>query len=653
MIALGVVALVIVLFMVDLGMNWDRAYGNISINGINVGGMTRQEITQTLKDDFVTPLSQAQVMIYADEKARTEALKLMAAAEEAVNNADSASVLDAEEIDFWLTDAVSLKAHLYYEEAVDQALDVGRANGGLFTRLSLTFQPVNIEMDFTLDENEVEHLAATIDIAIGDPRKDTNVVISRAWATVDEGHAGMMVDRTWLTDKLKTALMSKKDIDSFQAQLSNAPSRITKEQAELMCEQLNHALGCEADLTYNSDTYHASDIDLGNWTRVDVVSVGDGFALKPSLDSSRAIPAIVEGANARVTAEDTTCTFEKTQNGIVVHTAGTGRMPEVSAAVSDLNDELYGPNGYCYTDKEPQTIDITIGQSDRPESLPLERAIELGLVSKIGEFTTNFSNYFGTENRNHNIKLAADILNNGIIKANGGVWSFNSESGDTNEAAGFWAAGSIVSGEVIDSIGGGICQVATTIFNAVYEAGMTITERHNHTLYMANYPDGRDASVSYPDLNFTWRNDLDSDVLLVMSYTDTSITCTLYSVYTGYYAKSDIGEWKDGKEFGYRFKEDPTLATGAYVLKSEGTDGREITVKRTIYNAQGFVLFSDYFTSIYDPNDETYRVGPGTDTDELEKKLKEIQYKIDHPDEPDNESNQDDSTSTQNADNAA
>ena len=64
--------------------------------------------------------------------------------------------------------------------------------------------------------------------------------------------------------------------------------------------------------------------------------------------------------------------------------------------------------------------------------------------------------------------------------------------------------------------------MATTVFNAVYEAGYPIERRNNHSLYIASYPEGRDAAIAYPDIDLVWRNDTESDVLLRMSYTNRS-----------------------------------------------------------------------------------------------------------------------------------
>lgn len=607
----------------DVIANWGRAYGNISVNGVAVGGMNREEMTQVLEETFGTRVSHAQVSIYPNETARQE---VQAAIAEAAQYAEGSSdePLDIHtDVKYWTTDALSLHGSIPYDAAIDEALAIGRGEGGIAARFSLMADPVDIPLGVDFDAAAVDSLAASIDEAIGEPRKDTSITIIDAYAYPEEGHDGRMVNREWFADQLSWAMIEEVSPSSFIAQLEDAPSRITMDQAVARCAEINHALGCDAIFTYKENTWKATDIDLGDWTLVETVPVEGGYELGVSIDGPLATQAVMKGAKARVTADDTAITLDETADDIIVYTSGEGLLPLVPQAVQELNDALYGPGGIAWTDEEPHTLYFDIQETDKPERLTFEEARELEILSIIGEFTTEFSNEYGTENRNHNIKRAADILNNRIIEADGGIWSFNDESGDTNDEAGFWTAGSIVNGEIIDSVGGGICQVATTVYNAVYEAGLDIPERHNHTLYLANYPDGRDAMVNYPDIDLIWRNNLPSDVLLRLSYTDTSVTATLYSVYTGITVETQTGDWKDGKKYEFRFEEDKTYAKGAYVKKVSGEDGREISVTRIVKDKNGNVIGFEVIGSVYLPQDEIYKVGPGTDTEALEKELME------------------------------
>ncbi len=207
------------------------------------------------------------------------------------------------------------------------------------------------------------------------------------------------------------------------------------------------------------------------------------------------------------------------------------------------------------------------------------------------------------------------MLNNSIVKANGGQWSFNEVAGDCNAERGFKGAGTIVDGQVVDDIGGGICQVATTVFNAVYEAGLPVVERQNHSLYIASYPAGRDAAISWPELDLVWSNDTNCDILVQTSWTDSTVTVTLLGVDPGYSVESVEGEFKDGAKHGVRTEESRDLARGEYQVKQAGVDGSSIDVTRIVRDADNKIVRKDTFTSVYDAQDEIIEVGPNTDLD--------------------------------------
>ena len=244
-----------------------------------------------------------------------------------------------------------------------------------------------------------------------------------------------------------------------------------------------------------------------------------------------------------------------------------------------------------------------------PQRLTFQEAVDKGVVGPIGTFTTTYTTGQGTENRNHNIELVSQILDNSICKS-GETWSYNGTTGDCNEEKGFLGAGAIIDGEYTDSVGGGICQVATTVFDAVYESGLPVVERHNHSLYIASYPAGRDAAVSYPELDLVWRNDTASDVLVKVSTQVGSVTATLYGVDPGYQVTTETGQWEAGKKYSTTTKVDDTLAPGTSYVKTRGTDGSTIEVTRTVKDVNGNIVRQDLFASVYDPINEVILKGP-------------------------------------------
>ena len=619
-IAAFVILALVVVGIFDTAANWGKAYGNVTINGINVGGMTAGEMEDMLKNEYATRVSHTQVTLYSSQEAMDEAGR------ESIDSSDDESVAEQlsyedtyEPINSWQVDSLSLKATVPYDEAAKKALAEGRENGGLLGRLNLLFNKHDVELGVKFDEELLENLASQIDASIGDPRVDATVVIEDGVARAVEGHRGTMADRDWLTSTLSRAMIFGDVPSRLVAQAIEEQSRISMEQAEEMATNVNRAIADGVVFSYNGNTWLAGPSVLGDWTNISIAGEKGSWHLEPAITSSAAVPVVVDKVGAAITSDNMVVSFKNDNGAIMVHTEGSANVPEVSAAVNELQSILYGPDGKVWSNN-PQSPTIEITESDRPETLSFDDALNMGIISVIGEFTTEFSDVEGTENRNHNIKLAADILNNGIIESHGGTWSFNDRSGDTNEEAGFWTAGSIVQGEYVDSVGGGICQVATTIFNAVLEAGLEVPERHNHTLYIASYPTGRDAAVDYPsDLDLTWKNGLDSDILLKMSYTDTSLTAQLFSVRTGYHSDYSLGDWQEGAKYTTVYQTDDSLGEGMYYRKTVGEDGSKITMTRSVTDKNGSVILNDAFQSVYEPKDEVYMVGPGVDTSKLKQ----------------------------------
>ncbi|MCL2504566.1 MAG: VanW family protein, partial [Coriobacteriia bacterium] len=153
-----------------------------------------------------------------------------------------------------------------------------------------------------------------------------------------------------------------------------------------------------------------------------------------------------------------------------------------------------------------------------------------------------------------------------------------------------------------------VCQVGTTVFNAVYESGLQVVARKNHSLYISHYPKGRDATVSWggPDLKF--KNNTDNWVLISVSYTDSSITVALYGTDPGYSVHSEVGEWTNLRPRPIEEIQDPTMPEGSRVVEESGADGRSITVKRTV-SKDGKVLYTDTFASKYNAEPQVVRIG--------------------------------------------
>ena len=154
----------------------------------------------------------------------------------------------------------------------------------------------------------------------------------------------------------------------------------------------------------------------------------------------------------------------------------------------------------------------------------------LGITRRLSAFTTDMG--VSSANRIWNVQLMARYIDGTIIRP-GEVFSFNRVVGERTVERGFREGQMIVGSLLLPSIGGGVCQTATTLFNNAFELGLPVQRRYNHSFYISHYPLGRDATVSWggPDLVFT--NDLDRALLIKSSYTSSTLTFTFYGTAAG------------------------------------------------------------------------------------------------------------------------
>lgn len=143
-------------------------------------------------------------------------------------------------------------------------------------------------------------------------------------------------------------------------------------------------------------------------------------------------------------------------------------------------------------------------------SFTTEQAQALGIKEVIGEFTTKFR---ATAYRVNNIGKSAELINNVLLKP-GETFSMNEALGPRTTARGWMAGGAIDGGRVVERMGGGISQTTTTLFNAVFFAGLEDIYHKPHSLYFSRYPMGREATLDYVSVDMKFRNNSDHGVLI-------------------------------------------------------------------------------------------------------------------------------------------
>ena len=166
---------------------------------------------------------------------------------------------------------------------------------------------------------------------------------------------------------------------------------------------------------------------------------------------------------------------------------------------------------------------ITAVYADQPAELTTEEITKLGIAGVIGEFQTGgFAGDSGM-----NIKRAAEQINGKVVKP-GETFSLNGATAPRNAANGYVEAGIISDGHPSRGIGGGVSQIATTLYNAAYFAGMTDVAHKEHSFYISRYPAAREATVFEGAIDLKFRNDNPTAVMIQTVWTPGSITIRLY-----------------------------------------------------------------------------------------------------------------------------
>ncbi|MBM4374111.1 MAG: VanW family protein [Deltaproteobacteria bacterium] len=230
---------------------------------------------------------------------------------------------------------------------------------------------------------------------------------------------------------------------------------------------------------------------------------------------------------------------------------------------------------------------------------------QLGITRLVSKFTTSHPCCMP---RVDNIHRIADLID-GVIVKTGETFSVNAHVGERTVDKGFKAAPTIVHGEMEDTIGGGISQFATTLFNAAFYGGYDILERKPHSFYIPRYPMGHEATLSYPKPDLVIKNDTSAGMLIRCLYTKTSITVKLYGDNGGRRVRRKVSHVRDIVQPPVEFLPDSTLEPDDEKVKERGQVGWTVTVSRLI-DFPGGTTRNDERKVVYQPRVRRVRVHP-------------------------------------------
>jgi vancomycin resistance protein YoaR len=232
------------------------------------------------------------------------------------------------------------------------------------------------------------------------------------------------------------------------------------------------------------------------------------------------------------------------------------------------------------------------------------QALAMGIDQRMSSYKTYYS---GTTDRITNLQLGVRALD-GTLVPPGGTFSLNDAIGERTIERGFRPAPVIIGTDYAEEVGGGTSQVATTAFNAAWEAGLRITERHPHSLYISRYQLGRDATVYWPSLDLKFVNDTKTWVLVRGFSESDGISVAIYGGEHRRVESSAEPLVVTGPVPVER-TEDPKLPKGERVVEQEGSAPTRTSATRKIYAADGTLIRSETWSTSYEGEKRIVRVG--------------------------------------------
>ena len=330
---------------------------------------------------------------------------------------------------------------------------------------------------------------------------------------------------------------------------------------------------------YDSDQYKVTDLMA---EKVDALL---DEIYKDGSDPQESYTLDTSGLDEKVKAEAAACGAKwdkKAKNGSIdKFDAASGKFVfagEVNGFAID-QDKLAADISQALKDKKFDAKITATGSDVAPE---ISAASAKEKYKTISSFTTNTT---ANQNRNTNVRLAAEAINGTVIKP-GQEFSFNGTVGQRTEAKGYKGAAAYNNGEVVQEIGGGVCQVSTTLYNAVFKAGLKISSRRSHTFEPSYVTPGRDATVSWDQPDFKFINNSSTAIGLRASYADQKVTVSVYGIpilEDGITWDLDSKKVEDLGTPNPTYEEDQTLQPGEEVIKSKGSAGSRWETYKVVY----------------------------------------------------------------------
>lgn len=574
-----------------------KIYPGVRVNGISLGGMRTEEASQKLAEEISYP-AMGKITFRYNEQTWVAAPK------------DVGLFFDAE--------TTSVLAFRY-----------GRQEGLLrrpFLQLKALFFGVDQPAQFFFDEQSAVRYLSNIATQIDKPAVEASLSINGVEVSATPGQIGYQMDISANISSLYSVLENLQNGDIPLTVLEIKPSIM---DASAQAEEARNIL--RSPLTLKVPDIQEGDPDPWVLSREQVAQMltiarqEDGansqYQVALKNDALQGFLKIIapqverQAENARFIFNDETRQLEVIQKSI------TGRSLNIEESLKRINQKLASGDHNI-------ELAVDLRQPAVPDTLKAE---ELGITELVGRQTSYF--YGSSAARIQNIETAAARFHGVLVPPNT-TFSMAEVLGDVSLDTGYAEALIIFGNQTIEGVGGGVCQVSTTLFRTAFFSGYPIVERYPHAYRVSYYEydvsggvnenlAGLDATVYAPEVDFKFTNDRPYWLLM-----ETYVNAAARTLTWKFYSTSDGREveWETSGLTHVEEPGDPILRENPELDENEveqvewAVAGADITVNRTVYK-NGEVFFEDSYYTHYIPWQAVYEYGPGTNIKKLLKNL--------------------------------
>ncbi|PKO08216.1 MAG: hypothetical protein CVU40_16855 [Chloroflexi bacterium HGW-Chloroflexi-2] len=564
-----------------------RITPGVSVSGIDVGGMTPQEAALILNDQ-VSYLEEGRILLR-----------------------------DGEQI--WLLTPAQLGMYMEPESTAAHAFEIGR-DGNLIARLNEQWMAwrygQSISPSFIFDQRvaymQVKQVASLID----KPVIEAELGLNGAEVVVRSGQIGRTVNIDATIEKIALLLHQMQD-GMVELVIEETPPYIleVEEQAALAKKILSQPLILTAENAEGSPWEFDINTLAAN-LRIERIIDGDGNRYQVGINSDFLKDFLNQiSPSLKLDPKDAHYIFnDETHELEVIESAIIGRELNIDATIKAIQEQIV-------TDKSHEVA--LVFDINKPFLTNDVKGTDLGITELVHEEVSYF--YGSSSDRVHNIIVSSSKFH-GVMVPPGATFSMAEALGDITLENGYAEALIIAGGQTIQGVGGGVCQVSTTLFRAAFFAGFPIVERYPHAYRVSYYEKvagnridqrlaGLDATVFVPIVDFKFINDTSNWLLM-----ETYVNPTYSSIVWKFYSTSD-GRQVNWSTTGVtnvieapkpKYVENPDLKEGQIKQIDWAADGADVTVSRTV-TRNGEVIITDTIFTRYRPWQAVYEYGPGTE----------------------------------------